>query len=80
MTFVSASDNGVWDPVKRTVTWIVDLAKGESNVFSVIAIVSGYGNFTNSLVVGNNTTGVNVTVDVYKRQVIYTSFYNYKCI
>ena len=62
LTFVSASDNGVWDPVKHTVTWIVDLAKGESKVFSVIAIVSGYGNVTNSLVVGNKTTGVNVTV------------------
>ena len=62
LTFVSASDNGVWDPVKRTVTWIVDLAKGESKVFSLIAIVSGYGNVTNSLVVGNKTTGVNVTV------------------
>ena len=62
LTFVSASDNGVWDPVKRTVTWTVDLAKGESKVFSVIAIVSGYGNVTNSLVVGNKTAGVNVTV------------------
>ena len=62
LTFVSASDNGVWDPVKHTVTWIVDLAKGESKVFSVIAIVSGYGNVTNSLVVGNKTAGVNVTV------------------
>ena len=62
LTFVSASDNGVWDPVKRTVTWIVDLAKGGSKVFSVIAIVSGYGNVTNSLVVGNKTISVNVTV------------------
>ena len=62
LTFVSASDNGVWDPVKRTVTWIVDLAKCESKVFSVIAIVSGYGNVTNSLVVGNKTISVNVTV------------------
>ena len=62
LTFVSASDNGVWDPVKRTVTWIVDLAKGESKVFSVIATVSGYGNVTNSLVVGNKTVSVNVTV------------------
>ena len=62
LTFVSASDNGVWDPVKRTVTWVVDLAKGESRTFYVNAIVSGYGNVTNSLVVGNKTTGVNVTV------------------
>ena len=62
LTFVSASDNGVWDPVKRTVTWIVDLAEGESKVFSVIATVSGYGNVTNSLVVGNKTISVNVTV------------------
>ena len=62
LTFVSASDNGVWDPVKRTVTWIVDLAKGESKVFTVNATVDAYGNVTNSLVVGNKTAGVNVTV------------------
>ena len=62
LIFVSASDNGVWDPVKRTVTWIVDLAKGESKVFTVNATVSGYGNVTNYLVVGNKTAGVNVTV------------------
>ena len=62
LTFVSASDNGVWDPVKRTVTWIVDLAKGESRTFYVNATVVGYGNVSNSLVVGNKTTGVNVTV------------------
>ena len=62
LIFVSASDNGVWDPVKRTVTWIVDLAKGESKVFTVNATVSGYGNVSNSLVVGNKTASVNVTV------------------
>ena len=62
LTFVSASDNGVWDPVKRTVTWIVDLAKGESRTFYVNATVVGYGNVSNSLVVGNKTASVNVTV------------------
>jgi len=62
LTFVSASDNGVWDPVKRTVTWIVDLAKGESKVFTVNATVDAYGNVSNSLVVGNKTASVNVTV------------------
>ena len=62
LTFVDATGNYSFDEVTRTVTWIVDLAKGESKVFSVIAIVSGYGNVTNSLVVGNKTAGVNVTV------------------
>ena len=62
LKFVSATGNYTFDEATRTVTWIVDLAKGESKVFSVIAIVSGYGNVTNSLVVGNKTTGVNVTV------------------
>ena len=62
LTFVDATGNYTFDEATRTVTWIVDLAKGESKVFSVIAIVSGYGNVTNSLVVGNKTTGVNVTV------------------
>ena len=62
LKYVSSSDGGVWDEKTNTVTWIVDLAKGESKVFSVIATVSGYGNVTNSLVVGNKTVGVNVTV------------------
>ena len=62
LKFVSATGNYSFDEVTRTVTWIVDLAKGESKVFSVIATVSGYGNVTNSLVVGNKTAGVNVTV------------------
>ena len=62
LTFVDATGNYTFDEDSRTVTWIVDLAKGESKVFSVIATVSGYGNVTNSLVVGNKTTGVNVTV------------------
>ena len=62
LTFVDATGNYTFDEATRTVTWIVDLAKGESKVFSVIATVVGYGNVTNSLVVGNKTTGVNVTV------------------
>ena len=62
LTFVDATGNYSFDEATRTITWIVDLAKGESKVFSVIATVSGYGNVTNSLVVGNKTTGVNVTV------------------
>ena len=62
LTFVDATGNYSFDEATRTVTWIVDLAKCESKVFSVIAAVSGYGNVTNSLVVGNKTTGVNVTV------------------
>ncbi len=62
LTFVDATGNYTFDEDSRTVTWIVDLAKGESKVFSVIATVVGYGNVTNSLVVGNKTTGVNVTV------------------
>ena len=62
LKFVSATGNYSFDEVTHTVTWIVDLAKGESKVFSVIATVVGYGNVTNSLVVGNKTAGVNVTV------------------
>ena len=62
LKFVSATGNYSFDEATRTVTWIVDLAKGESRTFYVNAIVSGYGNVTNSLVVGNKTTDVNVTV------------------
>lgn len=62
LELISATGNYTFDEATHTVTWIVDLAKGESKVFSVIATVSGYGNVTNSLVVGNKTAGVNVTV------------------
>ena len=62
LKFVSATGEYTWDEDSRTVTWIVDLAKGESRTFYVNATVVGYGNVTNSLVVGNKTAGVNVTV------------------
>ena len=62
LTVTDISDNGQYDPITRTITWIVDLAKNEVKTFTVEATVSGYGNVTNSLVVGNKTAGVNVTV------------------
>ena len=62
LTFVSASDNGVWNPFKRTVTWTVDLAKGESKVFTVIATVSAYGNIPNTVSVGDKSSSVNIAV------------------
>lgn len=62
LTVTDISDNGQYDPITRTITWIVDLAKNEVKTFTVEATVSGYGNVTNSLVVGNKTTGVNVIV------------------
>ncbi len=39
----------------NTVTWIIDLSKGETKTFTVVATVVGYGNVTNSLTVGNKT-------------------------
>ena len=62
LTFVNASDNGVWNPFKRTVTWTVDLAKGESKVFTVIATVSAYGNIPNTVSVGDKSSSVNIAV------------------
>ena len=62
LKFVSATGNYTFDEKTNIITWIVDLAKGESKVFTVNATVSGYGNVSNSLVVGNKTASVNVTV------------------
>lgn len=62
LTVTDISDNGQYDPITRTITWIVDLAKNEVKTFTVEATVSGYGNISNKVVVGNKTTGVNVTV------------------
>ena len=65
LKFVSATGNYTFDEATNTITWIVDLAKGESKTFYVNAIVNAYGNVSNSLVVGNKTVSVNVTVPEY---------------
>ena len=62
LKYVSSSDGGVWDEKTNTVTWIVDLAAGETKTLNVVATVVGYGNVTNSLAVGNKTSKINVTV------------------
>ncbi len=49
-------------PVTRTITWIVDLAKNEVKTFTVEATVSGYGNISNKVVVGNKTIFKNIDV------------------
>ncbi len=55
LTVTDISDNGQYDPITRTITWIVDLAKNEVKTFTVEATVSGYGNISNKVVVGNKT-------------------------
>ena len=62
LKFVSATGNYTFDEATNTVTWIVDLAKGESKTFKVNATVVGYGNVTNTVIVGNKTFNKNVTV------------------
>ena len=62
LKYVSSSDGGVWNEKTNTVTWIIDLSKGETKTFTVVATVVGYGNVTNSLTVGNKTSKINVTV------------------
>ena len=62
LTVTGISDNGQYDPVTRTITWIVDLAKNEVKTFTVEATVSGYGNISNKVVVGNKTIFKNIDV------------------
>lgn len=62
LTVTDISDNGQYDPITRTITWIVDLAKNEVKTFTVEATVSGYGNISNKVVVGNKTIFKNVDV------------------
>ena len=62
LKFISATGNYTFDEATNTITWIVDLAKGESKTFKVNATVSGYGNVTNTVIVGNKTFNKNVTV------------------
>lgn len=62
LTVTDISDNGQYDSITRTITWIVDLAKNEVKTFTVEATVSGYGNISNKVVVGNKTIFKNVDV------------------
>lgn len=62
LTVTDISDNGQYDPITHTITWIVDLAKNEVKTFTVEATVSGYGNISNKVVVGNKTIFKNVDV------------------
>ena len=62
LTVTDISDNGQYDPITRTITWTVNLNSGETKSFKVVAKVIGYGNVTNSLVVGNKTSAVDVDV------------------
>ena len=57
-----SADGGVYNPITRTITWTVNLNSGETKSFKVVAKVIGYGNVTNSLVVGNKTSAVDVDV------------------
>ncbi|MCC7553955.1 MAG: DUF11 domain-containing protein, partial [Methanobacteriaceae archaeon] len=62
LEFVSASDNGVYDPATRTITWTVNIAAGETKTFTVVANVVAYGVLNNTVTVGNKTKVVNLTV------------------
>ncbi len=58
-----SADGGVYDDkTPFTITWTVNLNSGETKSFKVVAKVIGYGNVTNSLVVGNKTSAVDVNV------------------
>lgn len=62
LTFVNASNGGVYNETTRTITWIINLTAGETKYLYVNTTVSAYGNITNSVIVGNKTFNKNVTV------------------
>ncbi len=62
MKFIKATGTYTWDGDSRTITWIVDLAKGESQTFYVTAVADEYGVLTNNVTVGDNTASADVTV------------------
>ena len=52
----------IYDEKTGTITWTVDLAKGETKTFNVNVTVLGYGVLSNTVVVGNKTAVRNITV------------------
>ena len=60
--FISASNGGVYDAETNTVTWILDMASGETVRLTVNVKVLSYGNLTNVVTVNNVTDDVTVTV------------------
>lgn len=57
----SSIGTGTYNPVTRTITWIVDINKGEKLTLTYNVTVNVYGNVTNNVTVGNRTS--NVTID-----------------
>ena len=43
LKYVSSSDGGVWDEKNQHCYLIIDLSKGETKTFTVVATVVGYG-------------------------------------
>ena len=62
LKFLNATGNFTYDEKTGTITWTVDLAKGETKTFNVNVTVLGYGVLSNTVVVGNKTAVRNITV------------------
>ena len=62
MKFLNATGNFTYDEKTGTITWIVDLDKGETKTFNVNVTVLGYGVLPNTVAVGNKTAVRNITV------------------
>ena len=62
LKFLNATGNFTYDEKTGTITWTVDLAKGETKTFNVTVTVLGYGVLSNTVVVGNKTAVRNITV------------------
>ena len=60
--FISASNGGVYDAETNTVTWILDIASGETVSLTVDVKVLSYGDLTNVVTVNDKTDDVTVTV------------------
>ena len=62
LKFLNATGNFTYDEKTGTITWIVDLDKGETKTFNVNVTVLGYGVLSNTVAVGNKTAVRNITV------------------
>lgn len=62
LKFLNATGNFTYDEKTGTITWIVDLDKGETKTFNVNVTVLGYGVLPNTVAVGNKTAVRNITV------------------
>ena len=62
LKYINSSNNGVYNPVTRTITWIVNITAKNNLKLILTCVVEDYGKLINNVTVGDKNASVNVYV------------------